>query len=316
MNNVESRRHERPKPRHEMTATEIANAAIRLTNAGAQSTTFLLPDDFNYDASPTSSLYDTVEVSRVLKIAHGPKKAEAAVESMNIHPDTKARKAAQLITVNRTSTTWAIEASKSSPRLDRLFGHPRHVPSNTDISWREKHHFAYTQDFGHPLWKVFAELDIEHNEDHLRESCRIIDLYIDTLLFLCSEGIFDPTFKLLDNCALGAQEELYPVDKNNGFMMIDIGELIFYDLLAVIQCIREKEWRKTALHPEYTQLPPTARAYFDEAFDARFTEEVVRSIWATNLAIEPGAIGAEADLTDLKVLNDVAELLWHKESQR
>lgn len=315
MNNLESWRREHTKARHEMTASEIASATVQLTNAGAQSTTFLLPDDFNYDASPTGDFYNTVQVSRVLKIAHGPKKAEAAVENMNIHPDTKARKAAQLITGNRTSTAWAIETSQSSPRLDRLFGHPRHVPSSTGVSWRENHHFAYTQDFARPLWKVFAELDTEHTEDHLREACRIIDLYIDTLLFLCSKGVFEPTFKLLDNCAMGDQEELYPVDKNNGFMIIDIGELIFYDLLAVIRCIREKEWRKTALRPEYTQLSPTVREYFDEALDARFTETAVRDIWATDLATEPNAIGSEVRMTDLAVLSDVARILWNREAQ-
>lgn len=73
MNNLESWR-ECTKPRHEMSAAEIASAAIRPTNAGAQSTTFLLPDAFNYDASPTGNFDDTVEVSRVLKVAHGPKK--------------------------------------------------------------------------------------------------------------------------------------------------------------------------------------------------------------------------------------------------
>jgi hypothetical protein len=313
MNNLESWR-ERTKPRHEMSAAEIASAAIRLTNAGAQSTTFLLPDAFNYDASPTGNFDDTVEVSRVLKVAHGPKKAQAAVEKMDIHPDEKVSKIARLIVDNRLSTTQAIEASKSSHRLERLFGHPRNVTSNSGALWQEGHHFAYTQDFGRPLWEVFAKLDSEHNEDHLREACRIVDLYIDMQLFLCSKGLFDPTFKLLDNCAMGVQEELYSVDGNNGFMITDIGELLFFNLPAVIRCIHEKEWRKTALRSEYRQPSPSVRAYFDEVFDARFTETAVRNIWSTDLVIEPDAVGVEASTNDLPVLGEVAELLWSTEA--
>ena len=251
MNNAEPQLRKHPEQWHRMTAEEAANTSIRLSHTGAQSTVFRLPDYFNYDASPTASLYDTVEISRVLKIAHGPKRTENAVESMNItYPDTKARKAARLITDNRMSTINAIEATKRSPRLEQLFGHPRYVPPIISVSWKENHHFAYSQDFARPLWDVFAQLDTEHNEDDLREACRIIDLYIDAQLFLCSKGIFDRTFKLLDNCAMGAQEELYAVDGNAGFKIIDIGELSFYNLTTVIESIHEKEWRKTATWPE------------------------------------------------------------------
>jgi hypothetical protein len=311
MDNSESWHCERPKPWREATAEEIASESIRLTNSGAQSTVFRLPDHLNYDASPTGSFYNTVEVSRVLKIAHSPKRAENAAASMGItDPAARVRKASQLIVDNRMSTTLAIESTKLLPRLDQLFGHPLSVPTRSNVSWRERHHFAYTQDFARPIWEIFAQLNPEHNEDDLREACRIIDLYIDAQLFLCSLGIFDQTFKLLDNCAMGAQEVLYPADDNAGFKIVDIGELSFYNLKTVLQCIREKEWRKTALRPEYTQMSPSVRAYFDAAFDARFTEDAVRSIWATGLPIELDAIDTQRDTADAPILHDVAEILW------
>lgn len=310
MRDLELARYERSKPWHELTAKNVASDCIPLGNHGAQSAVFRLPRYFNYDVSPTGNLNDTVEVSRVLRIAHNPQKTEEAIERMNIaNPEAKQLKAAKLAADNQVCTTWAIGATRYSHRLEQLLGHPLAVGSPDTSSWRETYHFACTQDFGHPVRDRLAELDTEHNEADLRKACQIVDLYIDAELFLCSRGIFDPTFNLLDNCCMGEHEVLYHTDKNKGFMITDIGELSFYNLPVVIEAIRQKAWRKTADYPEYSPLPPLVRAYFDEAFDARFTEAAVREIWPANLTTDPDAKGADADMADLPIFTKVAAIL-------
>ena len=289
---------------------EIANDCIRLPKAGAQSTTFRLPAYFNHEIWLSDTFEDTLEMPRVLKIAHYPWEIEAAVTSMDIHgQEAQLAKASQLSVANQTSTTWAVHASKTSPRLEKLFGHPLIVEPRRTSLMHAGFYFAYTQDLGNPLWETFIGLDPEHNEEDFRAACRFIDRYIDAELFLCSKGIFDPTFKLLENCSTDITVDPHAHDADEHFMITDLGEFIFYNLPDILKYVREKAWRRTATQPEYIPLSPSVRAYFDEAFDARLTEEAVQNVWATDMDTEPNALGENARMADLPILAEVTELL-------
>lgn len=310
MKNPELTTSERNKPWWDITAQEAARNCLRLPNAGAQSTAFRLPPQFNHDLSISGKPEETIEMPRTLKIAHLPWEIDAAVANMNIDSqDARVRKAVKLSVDNHVSTTWTIQATRLSPRLEQLFGHPLLVRPQHSTLIPGDYHFAYAQDLGHPLWERFAQLDPEHNEEDLRIACRFVDLYIDAELFLCSKAIFDPTFKILDNCATSTAEDPQLFSENNNFMITDLGELILYNLSDVLSYIHRKAWRNTAFQPEYTPLTPTVRAYFDEAFDARLTEDAVRNIWGTNMGIEPCAAGEHADMVDLPILSDIAALI-------
>jgi hypothetical protein len=255
--------------------------------------------------------FEVVEMRRVIKISQSANEVERSVARLNVS-DEKERliKIGQLMAHGMISTAEAINLAVRHLPLDLLFGQPRLVDFHPGpFGTGENPHIAYTQDFTTPVGDILSTLNTDNDYD-LRIGCQIIDDYVSAQLLLCSYGLYDPAFKLTDNCAQSIP--LVFEDSFSNFRMIDLGELSSR-LPALLELIREKKWEKIIHNVEYTQLPPALQEYFNAAHEQRFTIDTVTQLWCANLQgaseSETDTIGFTLATMDREVPSKVAVLL-------
>lgn len=108
------------------------------------------------------------------------------------------------------------------------------------------------------------------------EGRKLIDEYIDLLLFHARYGVADPMMQMGTN---------YGVDKDGKVVLIDIGELVF-DKEAAVTAARTKAWKKAdtyyspfkRLHNKFI-IPVMLKPYYRQQMLARFTPEAIEANW-------------------------------------
>ncbi len=286
-----------------------AEACIRIGALSAQSTVYLLPNAYNNDIIVNPETWEDVEVNRVLKIAHSFTRAENAVALLGLVPDNRrSEKASELVIDGLNSISRAMEQVIRSDYLTVLFGNPR-LCRDAGYAWNDKYHMAYTQDYAEPLAEIIPELDMKNIKD-IRTGMEIIDACVDTQVRMAGYGLFERTFKFVDNFGLSTVEELGSIDTR--MRLLDLGELS-NDEALLHKFIDDKEWTKITGRHEYTQLPPFLQAYLNRQCEKLITHETVSQSWRRSPLDRPiGVDGAVGLAYDNRIPHKLARVLWEK----
>jgi hypothetical protein len=233
---------------------------------GAQADVFMLSDpELCTDDTPD---YDYT-IPRVAKIALGQlASAHYVQEKIGLDdPYETAAKVSQLQHDQARTYQPIVQATSRSPADDELYwrlGHPKWINGTLLVDRLAAGEYttetAYSQDYAQPAAELFAKLD-PNNLRHTALAQNIFDQYVQIQRLLIRYGLFDTSFKLLDN---------YGVDEDGALILLDFGELTLGRNEA-LQAIRSKEWTDLPNRDEQSHLATAFQAAFNNTLEQWLT---------------------------------------------
>jgi len=205
-----------------------------------------------------------------------------------------------------TAVYRAVRYTPADSELHWRLGHPEWLPAHALIGSLAVGEYAadvaYSQDYAQPAAELFAQLK-PNSEHHRALAQHIFDQYITIQRLLVRYGLFDTSFKLLDN---------YGVDEDGNLILLDFSELTL-DRAKAERSIRAKEWEDLPNRREQTHLAASFQKAFNETLAAQLTPAGL-SQWGTAYADPIRRQGYAPHRSD--VSSEVIELMIHQSAHR
>lgn len=255
----------------EQTDQELASLTqFELIAQGAQAGVYMSTDPALGRESTPREQY---EAPRVMKIALGDAAILGYVRDTigMTDPIEQKRKVRELMTDQYVTYHHVLSVSTADSHMDERFGHPRAVMLG--LSWylhsaEDRHSMGvnYTQDYLPTAAKVFDRLDLGQAA-HRKLGRSLIRQYVDFQVEdLIPYGLFDTSYKLLDN---------YAVDRSFTLRNIDFSEHC-RTVQLVENSVRSREWEQLPTRQESTQLPGYFQEYLSDQLRKRLTPDQLK----------------------------------------